>query len=101
MTLSNQLRTRLGEILLRGAALCSLSLASAAHAEDATSLTIATWGGAYGQSQQAAYFQPFTESTGTRIDTVTYDGSFDAIKAKLGESPAPDVLDLSSGNLDR
>ena len=83
MTLSNQLRTRLGEISLGGAALCILCLASAAHAEDTTSLTIATWGGAYGQSQQAAYFQPFTESTGTKITTVTYDGSFEAIKTKL------------------
>jgi putative spermidine/putrescine transport system substrate-binding protein len=101
MTLSNQLRARLGEISLGSAVLCILSLASAAHAEDASSLTIATWGGAYGQSQQAAYFQPFTESTGTKIATVTYDGSFEAIKTKLGESPAPDVLDLSSGSLDR
>jgi putative spermidine/putrescine transport system substrate-binding protein len=99
MTLSTH-RTWLGEISL-SAALCILSLISAAHAEDGASLTIATWGGAYGQSQQAAYFQPFTESTGTKITTVTYDGSFDAIKAKLSESPAPDVVDVSSGSLDR
>jgi putative spermidine/putrescine transport system substrate-binding protein len=83
------------------AALGLLGLASTVHAEDAASLTIATWGGAYGQSQQAAYFQPFTDSTGTKITTVTYDGSFDAIKSKLDESPAPDVVDLSSGSLDR
>src|SRR6476660_1474892 len=100
MTLSTRLRTWLIEISLN-AALCILSLISATHAEDAGSLTIATWGGAYGQSQQAAYFQPFTESTGTKITTVTYDGSFDAIKTKLGESPAPYVVDLSSGSLDR
>ena len=101
MTFSTHLRTWLRDISLSAAALCILGLTSAAHAEDATSLTIATWGGAYGQSQQAAYFQPFTESTGTKITTVTYDGSFDAIKAKLGESPTPDVVDLSSGGLDR
>jgi putative spermidine/putrescine transport system substrate-binding protein len=100
MTLSTQLRTWWGEISLN-TALCILSLISAAHAETAESLTIATWGGAYGQSQQAAYFRPFTESTGTKITTVTYDGSFDAIKAKLSEDPAPDVVDLSSGSLDR
>jgi len=77
-------------------------LASAAHAQDEAALTIATWSGAYGQSQQAAYFQPFTEATGTKITMVTYDGSFDAIKAKLGEDPAPyDIVDLSSGSLDR
>jgi putative spermidine/putrescine transport system substrate-binding protein len=75
-----------------------ICLGSAAHAEDATALTIATWGGAYGQSQQDAYFQPFMESTGTKV---TYDGSFEAIKTKLDETPVPDVVDLSSGSLDR
>ncbi len=101
MNLSAHLRTWFRERSLGGGALCIMCLASAAHAQDAVTLTIATWGGAYGQSQQAAYFQPFTESTGTKITTLTYDGSFDAIKTKLGESPAPDVVDLSSGSLDR
>ncbi|HEY8276039.1 MAG TPA: ABC transporter substrate-binding protein [Methyloceanibacter sp.] len=86
---------------LGAVALVIASLASTAHAEDA-GLTIATWSGAYGQSQQQAYFQPFTEETGTEITIATYDGSFDAIKVKLGEDPAPyDVVDLSSGSLDR
>ena len=101
MTLSKHYRSWLRGSL--GAAAIAIAyFASAAHAEDAASLTIATWGGAYGQSQQAAYFQPFTETTGTKITMVTYDGTFDAIKAKLGEDPSPyDVVDLSSGSLDR
>ena len=34
-------------------------------------LSIATWGGAYGQSQEIAYFQPFTQKTGVKIKTET------------------------------
>jgi putative spermidine/putrescine transport system substrate-binding protein len=70
-----------------------------ARAEDAASLSIATWGGAYGQSQEIAYFKPFTEATGTKITTDPYDGTLAAIKAKIGSSPY-DVVDLSAGNLD-
>jgi len=102
MTLSKQLRSWLMRLHWLSAAIGLVCFASAAHAEDEAGLTIATWSGAYGQSQQAAYFQPFTEATGTKITMVTYDGSLDAIKAKLGEDPAPyDVVDLSSGSLDR
>jgi putative spermidine/putrescine transport system substrate-binding protein len=72
-----------------------------AKAEDAASLGIATWGGAYGQSQEIAYFKPFTEATGTKITTDPYDGTLAAIKAKIGNSTSPyDVVDLSAGNLD-
>jgi putative spermidine/putrescine transport system substrate-binding protein len=96
-----------GPRLRRSHAIAALALAAgvlaqAANAEDGEKLTIATWGGAYGQSQEAAYFQPFTEATGTKIDAVSYDGSLDAITEKLGENPSPyDVVDLSSGTLER
>ncbi|HSB59087.1 MAG TPA: hypothetical protein VLD66_05735, partial [Methyloceanibacter sp.] len=50
---------------------------------DAT-LSIATWGGAYGQSQEIAYFEPFTKKTGVKIKTETYDGTLAAIKDKIG-----------------
>jgi putative spermidine/putrescine transport system substrate-binding protein len=70
-----------------------------ARAEDAVSLSIATWGGAYGQSQEIAYFKPFTEATATKITADPYDGTLAAIKVKIGTSPY-DVVDLSAGNLD-
>jgi putative spermidine/putrescine transport system substrate-binding protein len=64
-------------------------------------LTIATWGGAYGQSQEIAYFQPFTHKTGVKITTETYDGTLAALKDKIGGSTSPyDVVDLSQGALD-
>ena len=79
-----------------------------ARAEDApaasgsgATLAIATWGGAYGQSQDVAYFEPFTAKTGVKIKTETYDGTVSAIKDKIGDSASPiDVVDLSAGALD-
>jgi putative spermidine/putrescine transport system substrate-binding protein len=84
--------------------------ASSAGAEDApagdarqsdATLSIATWGGAYGQSQEIVYFEPFTQKTGIKIKTETYDGTLVAIKDKLGGSSSPfDVVDLSQGALE-
>jgi putative spermidine/putrescine transport system substrate-binding protein len=71
--------------------------AAAEEAADGVPLAIATWGGAYGQSQDVAYFEPFTKKTGVKIKSETYDGSLAAIKAKLGQF---DVLDLSPAALD-
>jgi putative spermidine/putrescine transport system substrate-binding protein len=78
-----------------------LALAPATRAaEDASGLVVATFGGAYGQSQQKAYFEPFTQSTGTKISIETYDGSFGAIKNKIAATPsAYDLVDLSAGAL--
>ncbi len=64
-------------------------------------LGVATWGGAYGQSQDIAYFAPFTKETGVKINSETYDGTLAAIKAKIGSSNSPfDIVDLSPGVLD-
>lgn len=73
----------------------------AAAAPSGTSLSVASWGGAYGQSQEIAYFEPFTKKTGVKIATETYDGTLAAIKAKIGASTSPfDVVDLSAYALD-
>jgi putative spermidine/putrescine transport system substrate-binding protein len=65
------------------------------------SLSIASWGGAYQQAQEIAYFEPFTKKTGVNIKAETYDGTLAAIKAKIGASPSPfDVVDLSAYALD-
>jgi putative spermidine/putrescine transport system substrate-binding protein len=97
---------------------CAVALAAAwlmlappsASAEDApatetkpsdATLSIATWGGAYGQSQEIAYFEPFTRKTGVKIKTETYDGTLAAIKGKIGTGASPfDIVDVSQGALD-
>jgi len=63
-------------------------------------LTIATWGGAYGESQDRAYFQPFTSRFGYRIKSVTYDGSYDAIKSQAG-SPEWSLVDVDGETASR
>ncbi len=91
------------------AAVLAVSLAAGAGAvtEDAaapsgsgTALNIATWGGAYGQSQEIAYFEPFAKETGTTVATETYDGSLAKIKELIDNSDSEvDVVDVSSGTL--
>lgn len=65
-----------------------------------TTLNIATWGGAYGQSQEVAYFEPFAKETGTKIAMVIYDGSLAKLKELIdGGSPPVDLVDVSAGAL--
>jgi putative spermidine/putrescine transport system substrate-binding protein len=88
---------RLGLIAMALAA--SIGLAPGASAEDA--LSVATWGGAYGQSQEAALFEPFARKTGTAITTEIYDGSLAKLKTMIGGRKASvDVIDVSASALD-
>ncbi|NJM34992.1 MAG: extracellular solute-binding protein [Rhodomicrobium sp.] len=57
-------------------------------------LKIATWGGAYGESQQRAFFAPFTSRFGYRIETATYDGDYAALQ-KQGAAPEWSLVDLN------
>jgi putative spermidine/putrescine transport system substrate-binding protein len=67
--------------------------------EGGTTLSIATWGGAYGQSQEIAYFEPFAKESGTRIETETYDGSTAKLKEMIESDQPLDVVDVSSAAL--
>ncbi|HUU67165.1 MAG TPA: extracellular solute-binding protein [Methyloceanibacter sp.] len=72
--------------------------ATAAGAQD--TLSVATWGGAYGQSQEIAFFEPFAKETGTAIATEIYDGSLAKLKSLLDAGDPPvDVVDVSAGTL--
>ena len=65
-------------------------------------LKIATWGGAYGQSQQRAFFKPFTERYGYRIETVTYDGAYEDFVAQgQGETPDWSLVDMNGDAMAR
>ncbi|MFZ2018664.1 MAG: ABC transporter substrate-binding protein [Methyloceanibacter sp.] len=82
-----------------GVAVASAEDTSGAGASGGT-LSVATWGGAYEQSQEIAYFEPFAKETGTSIATQIYDGSLAKIKAMIGGDSSPvDVVDLSSSAL--
>jgi putative spermidine/putrescine transport system substrate-binding protein len=65
-----------------------------------TKLTIASWGGAYAQSQKIAYFQPFQKETGISIASKYHGGQ----SALLGKGRSYrfqnwDVVDLSADAL--
>ena len=74
----------------------SFCVSAGARGED--TLNIATWGGAYGQSQEIAFFEPYAKETGTRIATEIYDGSLAKIKEMI-DGGAIDVADVSAGAL--
>lgn len=58
-------------------------------------LTIATWGGAYEESQRRAYFEPFTKATGIAIETVHYDGGIEVLRHQLADGePEWDIVDM-------
>ena len=91
-------------ILLATLVAPTLILPAEALAQDAddngSTLNIATWGGAYGQSQDIAYFAPFTRETGTKITIATYNGTLAAIMGMIGNGTPPiDVVDLSAASL--
>ena len=83
---------------LAGVLALGIVLSAGARAED--TLSVATWGGAYGQSQEIAYFEPFAKETGTRIATEVYDGTLAKIKEMIGGSESSvDVVDVSAATL--
>ncbi len=62
-------------------------------------LNVATWGGAYGQSQEIAFFEPFAKETGTVIATQVYDGDLAKLKSMIAGDTPVDVVDVSEGAL--
>lgn len=73
--------------------------AQEAGAVSGTTLNVATWGGAYGQAQEIAVFEPFAKETGTVIATEIYDGSLAKLKGMINGGAAVDVVDVSGGTL--
>ena len=109
MTVSSQLDTQVcGMLAIAGdagrrcalAAALAVCLSASAGARAENTLSIATWGGAYSQSQEIAYFEPYAKETGTSISTEIYDGTLAKLKEILGgDAPAVDVVDVSAATL--
>lgn len=82
------------------ALLSSIAGGDARAVDTGGTLNVATWGGAYEQSQEIAYFEPFAKETGTSVATQVYDGSLAKIKEMIGNESSPvDVVDVSSAAL--
>jgi putative spermidine/putrescine transport system substrate-binding protein len=85
-------------LVLRASLLAAALLPARAQAEGEATLAVASWGGAYGQSQEAAYFEPFAKKTGIKVRSETYDGSLAALKPMLATI---DVVDVSPAVLNK
>ncbi len=64
-------------------------------------LTIASWGGAYSESQRRAYFTPFQSETGISIDVVSHNGKFDSLNPDDANKLKWDIIDVDSGALEQ
>lgn len=69
--------------------------ASDASTSETATLTVASWGGAYSQSQDVAFFRPFQLETGIKINLVSHRGKLDKLtRAAASPSSGWDVVDL-------
>ncbi len=72
--------------------------ATATLAQAQESLTIASWGGAYQESQAKAFFEPFTQETGVRIVTDEWSGETARLKGMVETGNTSwDVVDVLPG----
>ena len=59
-------------------------------------VTVASWGGPYERSQVKAYFEPFTEKTGIRIDIERYNGGLAELRRQAASGAiAWDLVDMT------
>lgn len=85
-----------------------LTLAQAQTAENsdgdapaAGKLNIASWGGAYTQSQEIAYFEPFKKETGIDLEVETHDGRVGPFDDGDGSSlDGWDVVDIGFSDIE-
>jgi putative spermidine/putrescine transport system substrate-binding protein len=63
-------------------------------------LKIATWAGAYGQAQQRSVIKPFSERYQYQLETLTYDGDYEALESQADKRKWS-VVDLNGDALAR
>ena len=74
----------------------SAGVAGAAAGDPGRAITVVSWGGPYERSQVKAYFEPFTERTGIRIDIERYDGGLDELRRQVkGGDLTWDLVDMT------
>ena len=74
------------------AAVLAAGLAGAATAQ---TITLTSWGGAYGKSQAAAMIEPFTAKTGIKVLSEDYNGGLAEIRAQVKTGNVKwDVVDV-------
>ncbi len=88
--------------LLGCALLASMAGASPALAQSQQTLTVVSFGGAYGATQKKHQLDPYAEATGTRILLENYAGGVAEMKAQVESNNIQwDVVDIESIDLER
>lgn len=81
-----------------GLALVAAAITASPVLADDT-LTIASWGGAYQDSQNKAYFEPFAKETGTKIVSDEWSGETAKLKGMVETGTTNwDVVDVEPGH---
>ena len=82
--------------MLLGAGLPAAFPPAAAAADPYRAFTVVSWGGPYERSQRKSYFEPFTKSTGIRIDIERYDGGLEELRRQvIGGDLTWDLVDMT------
>jgi len=96
----NQLDKELSDMALPSAD--GSAPAPAAAPSNGRSLVVVSWGGAYTKSQIEAYHKPFEAQTGTKINSVDYNGGIAQIKAQVESGNVTwDVVDMELADAQR
>lgn len=96
----NQLDAELTDMELPDAS--GTAAAPAGAAGSGGSLVVVSWGGAYTKSQIEAYHKPFEAKTGTKINSVDYNGGIAEIKAQVEAGNVTwDVVDMEIADAQR
>lgn len=93
--MSKTLTTLAGAALVAGLTFSQIGAAQ-------QSLTVVSFGGAYGATQKKHQIDPYAQATGTRILLETYAGGVAEMKAQVGAGNVQwDVVDIESIDLER
>lgn len=76
------------------------ALTGVAAAAPAQEITVMSFGGAYGASQKAAYYEPYTAETGVKIVSIDADNPAIPVKAQVeAKNVTVDVADLEPSDV--
>jgi len=82
-------------VLKLGLSALALAAVVGTTAASAGELNVVSWGGAYTNSQIKAYQEPFAKMTGTKVNSIDYNGGLAEVKAQVeAHNVSWDIVDV-------
>ncbi len=82
-------------VLKLGLSALALAAVVGTTAASAGELNVVSWGGAYTNSQIKAYQEPFAQMTGTKVNSIDYNGGLAEVKAQVeANNVSWDIVDV-------